>query len=272
MTMDVLKQLVKWFVLPPMGPIVVVYIGLFMTIWRKAAGLSVAFAGIIVLSLLATPAVSGLLILALDPPPVFDPTAARAARAIVILGGGVRRNAPEYGGPSLGSITLQRVRYGAHLARLTGLPILVSGGPARGAPPEAILMRNALNNEFGVRVRWIEGRSHNTHENARNSAAILMRNQISTVILVGHSFDFPRTRNEFSAAGIDAIPAPIDIPPTIPTEISDFVPSAYGLLQSYYACYEILANAVFENTQAFTGNSADTRSTPPTSSPLPRGS
>jgi uncharacterized SAM-binding protein YcdF (DUF218 family) len=42
------------------------------------------------------------------------------AQAIVILGGGVRREAPEYGGATLGGITLERVRYGARLARTTG--------------------------------------------------------------------------------------------------------------------------------------------------------
>lgn len=272
MTMDVLKQLVKWFVLPPSGPIVVIYIGLFVAIWRRGAGLMIALAGVVVLSLLATPAFSDLLVLALDRSPAFDAGSVGRARAIVILGGGIRRNAPEYGGPSLGPITLQRVRYGAHLARLTGLPILVSGGPARGTVPEAVLMRDALSNEFGVRARWVEVRSRNTHENARNSAAILARNGISTVILVGHSFDFPRSRKEFEAQGIEVIPAPIGIPAVTADEPADFIPNAHGLLQSYYACYEILANVLFDVTHAFTENSADTRSAPPTSSPLPRGS
>ena len=52
--------------------------------------------------------------------------------AIVILGGGVRRHAAEYGGDTLGQLTLERVRYGARVARLTGLPVLVSGGSVFG--------------------------------------------------------------------------------------------------------------------------------------------
>ena len=50
------------------------------------------------------------------------------AEAIVILGGGTRRNAPEYGGDTLGRLTLERVRYGAQVAKLTALPVLVTGG------------------------------------------------------------------------------------------------------------------------------------------------
>ena len=95
---------------------------------------------------------------------------------------------------TLSAITLERVRYGARIARATDLPILVSGGAVRGAPPEALLMRNALVNEFAVPVRWMETRSRDTHENAVNSAEMLKADGVQRVILVGHSFDFPRTR------------------------------------------------------------------------------
>jgi uncharacterized SAM-binding protein YcdF (DUF218 family) len=105
-----------------------------------------------------------------------------------------------------------------------------------------------------------------------NSAAILKTSGVRRVILVGHSFDFPRSRKEFEAAGIDVIPAPIDIPSEAPLDWGDFWPSVGGLRLSYYATYEILGNVLFDVTHTFTGNSADTRSTPRSSSPLPRGS
>jgi len=122
--------------------------------------------------------------------------------------------------------------------------VLVSGGALRGAPPEALLMRDVLTTEYGVPVRWTETRSRNTHENAVDSAAMLERSGISNVILVGNSFDFPRTRIEFERQGIKVIAAPIGIPPAVPTEIGDFLPSAAGLQLSYYAIYEMLANAL----------------------------
>jgi uncharacterized SAM-binding protein YcdF (DUF218 family) len=103
-------------------------------------------------------------------------------------------------------------------------------------------------NEFGVPVRWIETRSRNTHENAVNSAALLKANGVHSVVLVGHAFDFPRTRDEFSAAGIESIAAPINSPPAVPTAFTDFVPSAAGLRLSYYALYELLANVLHRIT------------------------
>jgi len=72
---------------------------------------------------------NGLLRLVDDSPPVTL-AQARSAQAIVILGGGVRRNAPEYGGDTLGRLTLDRVRYGAMVA---GQPICrCSSAAARG--------------------------------------------------------------------------------------------------------------------------------------------
>ena len=103
-------------------------------------------------------------------------------------------------------------------------------------------MRDALVHEFGTPVRWVERRSRNTHENAYRSARILERDGVARVILVGHSFDFPRSRIEFERQGIEVIAAPIDIPQPDPDDVGDFVPSAAGLQGSYYALYEILAN------------------------------
>ena len=38
-----------------------------------------------------------------------------------------------------------------------------------GRTSEAALMERALREEFGVRSRWVEDRSRNTHQNARYS-------------------------------------------------------------------------------------------------------
>lgn len=244
-----LKQAVKVLALPPLAPLLVALFGLVLAGRRPRAGRAIAFAGVAALWLLATPAVGGFLIRCLDDSPPLDIARAVAeAQAVVILGGGTRRYAPEYHGATMSPITLERVRYGALIARITGLPILVSGGAVRGAPPEAILMRNALVNEFGVPVRWVETHSRNTHENAVDSAKILAANGVRRIVLVGHSFDFPRSRKEFEAAGMRVIPAPIQIPPRIPTDVGDFLPGVNGLQRSAYAVYEILANALFAMT------------------------
>jgi len=93
-------------------------------------------------------------------------------------------------------------------------------------------------------VRWLETQSRNTHENAVRSAAILTAAKISRIVLVAHSFDMPRARAEFAAQGIDAIPAPTGIPSGRIDSALDVLPSMEGLQGSYFALYEICANAV----------------------------
>src|SRR5262245_60422151 len=119
--------------------------------------------GVIVLSL---PVVAFALMRALEPAPL-DEKALGRAQAIVILGGGRDRTAPEWGGVTVNGATLQRLRYGAKLARMSSLPVLVTGGAPDGTDTaEADLMRAILQDEFGVRVRWIDNASRTTRENA----------------------------------------------------------------------------------------------------------
>jgi uncharacterized SAM-binding protein YcdF (DUF218 family) len=207
-------------------------------------GRALAIAGVSALLLLSVPAVAVLLQRSVDTSPPLDFRRAASAQAIVILGGGIRRNAAEYGGDTLGRLTLERVRYGALVARRTGLPVLVSGGSVLGGTLEATLMRDSLEHEFGVPVRWSEDRSRDTHENAVQSAEILHAAHINRVVLVAHAFDMPRATAEFAAQGIETIRAPTGIPPRDFNEPFMFVPSISGLTGSYYALYEMLGNLV----------------------------
>jgi len=237
-----LKGLFKALVLPPTGPLLIAIAGLLLLARRWRAGRILAWSGILLLVGLSTPVVAFMLLSVLDRWPAFDPADTRGAQAIVILGGGVRRHAAEYGGDTLGHLTLERVRYGAYLARATKLPVLVTGGAVFGGEPEAKLMRAALEQEFGVRVRWAESESRNTHENALRSARILAAAGVDRVILVAHSFDMTRAKAEFAAQRIDAIPAPTGIPDSMIDTPLDLLPSLAALQGSYFALYEMLAN------------------------------
>ena len=243
-----IKAVVKAVALPPVAPLLIALAGIAIVRRHPRGGRALAAIGIGALILLSIPVVAALLTLALDRSPPFDPAHPGNAKAIVILGGGTRDYAPEFGGVTLSTLTLERVRYGARVARATGLPVLVSGGSIAQRPPEALLMRSALGEEYGVPVRWIETRSRNTHENAVESARILKAHGIDCVILVVHSFDVARVTAEFAAAGIAGIPAPTYMPSPRPSRFADFLPTAAGLQQSYYAIYEILAVALFHLT------------------------
>jgi uncharacterized SAM-binding protein YcdF (DUF218 family) len=239
-----LKAIIKAIVLPPTGLLLVSLAGLSLRRRFPRCGIAMAWAGIAVLLVLSMPVVAVLLVRGLDASPPFEASRAANAQAIVILGGGLRRNAPEYGGDTLGELTLERVRYGARLAHDTSLPVLVTGGSVLGGETESSLMREALERELDVRVRWTEDRSRTTHENAVYSAAILKSAGIDSVVLVAHSFDMRRATAEFAAAGIRTTPAPIAVPAMKPTSLMDYLPSFAGLHTSYYAVYEILANMV----------------------------
>jgi uncharacterized SAM-binding protein YcdF (DUF218 family) len=238
-----LKGAIKAIVLPPTGLLLLSVLGLGVRKRFPRGGIAMAWGGLLLLLILSLPAVAAFLVRSLDTSPPFDSAGTAAAQAIVILSGDTRY-APEYGGETLGELTLERVRYGARIARLTGLPVLVSGGSVYGGKPEARPMQEALEREFGVPVRWVEERSRTTHENALYSAAMLRSAGIRTVVLVVHSFDMPRARAEFAAAGIETLPAPTGIPSAKPEQLSDFVPGIAGLRASYYAVYEIVANLV----------------------------
>src|SRR5690606_32234594 len=77
----------------------------------------------------------------------------RQVQAIVVLGGGVQAQAPEYGEAQPGPHTLQRLRYGAWLARQTGKPLGFAGGigwaAGAGAVPEGDVARRVLA-EYGL--------------------------------------------------------------------------------------------------------------------------
>jgi uncharacterized SAM-binding protein YcdF (DUF218 family) len=239
-----LKAVFKALVLPPTGPLLIAIAGLLLLAHRWRAGRIFAWTGVVLLLGLSTPAVAFMLLSVLNRWPPLDLGNPRGAQAIVILGGGVRRHAAEYGGDTLGPLTLERVRYGAYVARATKLPVLVTGGSVFGGDPEAKLMRAALEGEFGVPVRWAESESRNTHENAVRSSQILAAVHIDRVILVAHSFDMARAKAEFAAQGIEAIPAPTGIPDNAVDTPLDLLPSLGALQGSYFALYEILANLV----------------------------
>jgi uncharacterized SAM-binding protein YcdF (DUF218 family) len=171
----------------------------------------------------------------------------------VILGGGIQRGALEYGGDTLGRLTLERVRYGAIVARRTKLPVLVSGGAIYGGSSEAELMKRALEDEFGVPARWTETRSRDTHSNAVQSAAILLPAGISRILLVAHSFDMPRATAEFASAGLQVTPAPTAVTAGSPFSAHplEWLPGMGALQGSYYALYELLAEAVRRVRETF---------------------
>ena len=171
------------------------------------------------------------------------------ATAILVLGGGAIQDSPEYGSPTLKPLSLERLRYGAWLARQTGLPLAYTGGIGWGgkedAMAEAPLAVQVVEQEYGMKLLFAEGSSRDTRENARLSVPLLQRHGIHRVLLVTHVQHMPRSLRAFREASQDGalslIPAPVGSrDESLPLVLGDWLPTAHGYSQCRYAVYEWL--------------------------------
>jgi len=165
-----------------------------------------------------------------------------SAKAIVVLGADRYIDAPEYAGDTLRGFGLERVRYAAWLHKRTGLPILVSGGAVLGETlSEAELMGDLLSSEFHTEVRWQEGESKTTYENALYSSRILKNAGITRVLLVTHAWAMPRALEAFKKAGIEVTPAPTGYlrRNDFDTGLLAWLPSASAVLRTHLALHEV---------------------------------
>src|SRR5712675_1653839 len=123
------KRLLEIVLLPPAAFLWLLLLGTALRRRWPRFGRALQLLAILQLWTLSTPAVGGALLRALQPYPPLPATGTLpAADAIVVLSAEGERDAREYGGPSVGSMTLQRIRYAAFLHHRTHLPILTSGG------------------------------------------------------------------------------------------------------------------------------------------------
>ena len=236
------KKLITALVLPPTSALLLSMVGLLLLHRKPRLGQALAWTGVLSLFALSLPLVSSALAALVCDSAPLDLRQATSAQAIVVLGGGLRRNAAEYGGDTVNWLSLERVRYAATLARKTHLPVLVTGGHVYGGRAEAELMREVLEAEFGVPVRWVEANSRNTYENAVMTSRILRPAGVTTVLLVTHGIDTRRARREFAAAGLSTISAPTVLPGwTLDTPLQ-LLPSVAALEGSTLALYELLGN------------------------------
>ena len=167
-----------------------------------------------------------------------------AYRAIVVLGGGSYFAAPEYGGDTVSSGSLVRIRYAARLQRETGLPLLVSGGAPLGGVPEGRSMQAALEKEFGVKVRWVEDASADTRDNARNSAPLLREAGVKRVLLVTHAWHMRRAQEAFAIEQLEVVAAPTGYEAQGPLTALEFLPGPGGLWAGRIALNEWLGRLV----------------------------
>jgi uncharacterized SAM-binding protein YcdF (DUF218 family) len=227
-----IHQAVGVFFLPPLCFIWLILLGLVLR--RRAliwAGIALAYA-------LSLPLVSVWLARPLEPPVARLADVAHVD-AIVVLGGG-RGFAPEFGDEELMPLSLVRIRYAALLARATDRPLLVSGGSPTGHEAEANVMARTLVRDYRIAPRWVEPASDTTEENASRSWAILHPAGVRRIALVSSAAHLRRATLLFRRAGFDVLPAPTGFVDMEDHWLLRLTPSGQALQQSWFALHEWL--------------------------------
>ncbi len=101
-------------------------------------------------------------------------------------------------------------------------------------------MRATLRRNFDIEPRWIDEDAYDTFDNARNAALLLHQNGIQRVVLVTGAMHMYRASQDFVAAGLSVLAAPVGALAPHTLTFADFLPSTMGLHRSYEAFYELL--------------------------------
>ncbi|MGC1174830.1 YdcF family protein [Polaromonas sp.] len=244
-----LKPIFATLVLPPAAPLLLALLGLMLATRKKAWGLLLAFAGMALLWLLSCHAVA--VWLAQNILPQYAPASvatlkSSGVQAIVVLGGGVNPVAPEYGEAQSSPAAAMRLRYGAWLARQTGLPVAFAGGQGWGAADaqtlsEGEVARRMAQKDYGLRLRWVDDQSRDTAENANLLRPLLQKDGIQRIALVTHAWHMPRSVLAFERSGFKVTAAPMSF--TLPSRngLLEWLPSSDGLDASRVVLKEWLA-------------------------------
>jgi uncharacterized SAM-binding protein YcdF (DUF218 family) len=234
----------KLVVMPPLCLYLTALVGACLLRRNPRLGRALLVASFALLVALSIPLVAVGLSISLQPERPAAEFDFADAQAIVVFGADANTFAPEFGGASLGALSLERVRYAAWLAQRSNLPVLLSGGvPAQGIAPLAQLMATTLEDEFGVPARWRESRSADTRENARFSADILRAEGLERIVLVTHARHLPRALSACRDAGLKARGAGTGWREFSALEWRSCMPSARALRESSWAIHEWIGRA-----------------------------
>ncbi len=215
MTTYILQHSFEPWILPPGIFILIALLGLIIYRWCRRSGLLLIIISILSLWLGSMPVVAYNLIEALQnrypalkinhsSPQIFT------HGAIVVLGSGVGISVEKNNELAVTETTLNRLYYGVRLHKQLHLPLVVSGGPDKGASvSEADLMLKVLHDDFQIESAIREDKSITTSDEAKFLVSILKENHIDGVYLVTNAWHMPRSVESFTRAHIRVIPAPM---------------------------------------------------------------
>ncbi len=245
------KPVITALILPPLPFLVLIIAGARVMFRRRLLSWSLILLGVAGVWLFSTIAVGqAMTFWLLQPPrPLSESEIGDLKKApktaIIVLGGGRRLLAPEYGLSTLHPRSIERLRFGIWLSRETGLPLGFSGGVGNGAlpgPSEAEIAARIADREFGRPLRWQEGESRDTRENALRTVALLQPQGIEQIVLVTHAYHMRRALGDFQkaigGARIKLVAAPMGVPSTGRLRALDWLPSPEGLEDNWLVMHE----------------------------------
>jgi uncharacterized SAM-binding protein YcdF (DUF218 family) len=243
------KPVLSTLLLPPAPLLLLMLVGARILIWRRGVGWALvlmATAGIWFSACSTTG--EWLQRALLSPPPPLSAEriaelrqemAARSSVAVVVLGGGREALAPEYGVASLSPLALERLRFGVWLGRQINAPLMFSGGLGHAAQvgaTEAEVAAEIARREFGRPLRWIEGHSRDTRENALHAASVLREHKIGHLVVVTHGWHMVRALRAFrdakakEGATWEIVAAPMGLAKRVERPTLRWMPSTEGFL------------------------------------------
>ena len=249
------KPLLATLVMPPVPFLLLTLAGARLMFRRRLLAWVMVLLGTLGIWLSCTSAIGQLLSQGLLQPPRAlnrgDIAELRRAprTAVVVLGSGRRALAPEYGISTLKARSVERLRYGIWLSRETELPLGYSGGIGHGAPDgntEAEIAARITEREFGHKLRWQEGRSRDTRENALFTVAMLQAQGIEHIVVVTHDYHMKRSLRNFTravpagGAALRLTAAPLGVRAGSPLIAYDWLPTIEGFEHTRTVLHEWL--------------------------------
>ena len=229
-----LKPVLTALVLPPVPLLVLILLGSWMCRSRRMAGLALVWLGVVGLWLCACPGTAVWVqdaLLRPGPRITVQEVVDLAARlkagepadgapleplGIIVLGAGRTPLSLEYGMADLSAASTERLRYGIWLSRQSGVPVGFSGGvgwaqktdgseggqqvDAAVDISEAAVAATIAKDQFGWPMRWVEGESADTRQNAARTVDMLSAQGVRGVVVVTHAFHAQRARRAFEEA------------------------------------------------------------------------
>ena len=249
------KNLVLLLALPPAPWLLLAAWGGWRLHHRRRGGAWLLGLALALVWLCSTEAVGELLMRAAGGPPALslaqiDTLRGRPDGVVLVLGGGVRQSVPELGGGAgLKPITAERLAYGVWLARRSGWPLAFAGGvgwtAGRHTRPEAEVVGQVAAQDYQLPLRWSEGRSRDTRENAQQMLPLLAAAGVKQVLLVTHDAHMRRSLRAFETVaaplGLRITPAPMGLVSDGLSDVADWTPSTGGFERVRYVIYEQLA-------------------------------